>query len=98
MDKPWRGYILTVEDGEYVISGGVTQGITPGTTFGLYKKGKMVNNPQTGANVELPGKRLGQVTVTANFGDTPETEISFATYEGEAIDTDHLELYYLMEK
>ena len=98
MDKPWRGYILTVEDGEYVISGGVTQGITPGTTFGLYKKGKMVNNPQTGANVELPGKRLGQVTVTANFGDTPETEISFSTYEGEAIDTDHLELYYLMEK
>lgn len=98
MDKPWRGYVLTVEDGDYVISGGATQGITPGTKFALYKKGRIVNNPQTGSNVELPGKKIGEVTVTANYGDTPETEISFATYQGEAIDADHLELYYLMEK
>ena len=98
MDKPWRGYVLTIDDDNYVISGGASQGITPGSKFGLYKRGKMVNNPQTGANVELPGKRLGQITVTANYGDTPETEISFATYEGEKIDEDHLELYYLMEE
>ena len=98
MDKPWRGYVLTIEDGSYVISGGASQGITPGSKFGLYKKGKMVKNPQTGANVELPGKRMGQITVTDNYGDTPETEISFATYEGDAIDTDHLEIYYLMEE
>ena len=98
MDKPWRGYVLTVDDDNYVISGGATQGITPGTKFGLYKKGKKVNNPQTGANIELPGKRMGLITVTSNYGDTPETEISFATYKGEDIDTDHLENYYLMEE
>jgi curli biogenesis system outer membrane secretion channel CsgG len=98
MDKPWRGYVLTVDDDNYVISGGASQGITPGSKFGLYKRGKMVDNPQTGAKVELPGKRLGQITVTSNYGDTPETEISFATYEGEKIDEDHLELYYLMEE
>ena len=57
-----------------------------------------MNNPQTGANVELPGKRMGQITVTGNYGDTPETEISFATYEGDDIDEDHLENYYLMEE
>ena len=98
MDKPWRGYVLTVDDDNYVISGGATQGITPGTKFGLYKKGKKVNNPQTGTNIELPGKRMGLITVTSNYGDTPETEISFATYKGEDIDTDHLENYYLMEE
>ena len=98
MDKPWRGYVLTVEDDNYVISGGASQGIVPGSKFGLYKKGKIVNNPQTGANVELPGKRIGEVTVTDNYGDTPETEISFATYKGEDIDTSHLENYYLMEE
>lgn len=98
MDKPWRGYVLTVDDDNYVISGGASQGITPGTKFGLYKKGKKVNNPQTGANIELPGKRMGQITVTSNYGDTPETEISFATYKGEDFDTDHLENYYLMEE
>ena len=98
MDKPWRGYVLTVDDDNYVISGGATQGITPGTKFDLYKKGKTVNNPQTGANVELPGTKLGEITVTANFGDTPETEISFGTYSGNAIDIEHLENYYLLEK
>ena len=27
MDKPWRGYVLAIEDGTYVISGGKSQGI-----------------------------------------------------------------------
>jgi curli biogenesis system outer membrane secretion channel CsgG len=98
MDIPWLGYVLTIEDGDYVISGGASQGITPGSKFGLYKKGRTVNNPQTGTNVELPGKKMGHVTVTANYGDTPETEFSFATYEGETIDAEHLENYYLMEE
>lgn len=98
MDKPWRGYVLTVDDGNYVISGGASEGITPGSKFNLYRKGKVVNNPQTGANVELPGKLMGKITVTANYGDTPETEFSFASYEGETIDEEHLENYYLMEE
>lgn len=98
MDKPWRGYVLTIDEDNYVISGGASQGITPGSKFNLYKKGKVVNNPQTGANVELPGKKMGEITVTANYGDTPETEFSFATYEGEKIDEEHLESYYLMEE
>ncbi len=98
MDKPWRGYVLTIDGDNYIISGGASQGITPGTKFDLYKKGKNVTNPQTGATIELPGTKLGKVTVTANYGDTPETEISFATYEGEKIEEDHLENYYLMEE
>ena len=48
--------------------------------------------------MELPGKKMGHVTVTSNYGDTPETEFSFATYEGETIDAEHLENYYLMEE
>ena len=98
MDKPWRGYVLTIDGDNYIISGGASQGVTPGTKFDLYKKGKNVTNPQTGATIELPGTKLGKVTVTANYGDTPETEISFATYEGEKIEEDHLENYYLMEE
>ena len=98
MDKPWRGYVLTVDDGSYVISGGASQGITPGTKFYLYKKGKNVTNPQTGATIELPGTKLGEITVTSNYGDTPETEISFGEYDGQAVDTEHLDNYYLMEE
>ena len=98
MDKPWKGYILDIEDGTYIISGGKSQGIVEGTTFALYKKGKTVTNPQTGMNVELPGTKLGSVTVISNMGDTPETEISFCTYEGEEINANELSNYYLLEQ
>ncbi len=98
MDKPWRGYVLSVEDGTYIISGGATQGIEPGATFGLYKKGKKVTNPQTGIKIELPGTKVGTLTVTMSMGDTPESEISFCTYSGSPIAADKLEEYYIMEK
>ena len=98
MDKPWRGYVLTVEDGTYVISGGKTQGITEGTTFALMKKGKMVTNPQTGIKIEMPGTKMGSLKVVTTMGDTPETEISFCTYEGKDIDVNNLMDYYIMEE
>lgn len=98
MDKPWRGYVLTVEDGSYVISGGKTQGITEGTTFALMKKGKMVTNPQTGIKIEMPGTKMGSLKVVTTMGDTPETEISFCTYEGKDIDVNNLMDYYIMEE
>lgn len=98
MDKPWRGYVLTVEDGSYVISGGKTQGINEGTTFALMKKGKMVTNPQTGIKIEMPGTKMGSLKVVTTMGDTPETEISFCTYDGKDIDVNNLMDYYIMEE
>ena len=98
MDKPWRGYVMAYEDGEYIISGGPGQGIMPGAKFSVYTKGKKVKNPQSGMMVELPGKKVGEVTVKSSYGDTPETEISFCSYSGEAMDAEQLENYYLMEE
>lgn len=98
MDKPWKSYILSVEDGNYVISGGASQGLAAGDKFNIYKKGKIVKNPQTGINVELPGVKVGEVTILSSFGDTPETELSFCSYEGEAIDVENLSIYYIMDK
>lgn len=95
-DKPWKSYILAVEDGSYVISGGTSQGLSAGDIFNVYLKGKIVKNPQTGMNVELPGKKIGTVTVTMSVGDTPETEISFCTYEGETINAEQLNNYYIL--
>ena len=98
MDKPWKSYVLAVEDGSYIISGGASQGIIAGDKFTLYKKGKTIKNPQTGMNVELPGTKLGEVTVITSFGDTPETELSMCSYEGEALDVENLNNYYIMDK
>lgn len=98
MDKPWRSYILSVDDDSYVISGGASQGLSAGDSFIVYKRGKIVNNPQTGLDVELPGTKVGKVTILQTIGDTPETEISFCTYEGQALDTEILSNYYISDK
>ena len=98
MDKPWRGYLLSVDDGSYIISGGKSQGIEEGATFVLYKKGKTVTNPQTGIKIELPGQKVGTLSVVTSVGDTPETEISICTYNGTAIQETDLLNYYIMEK
>ena len=98
MDKPWKSYILSVEDGTYIISGGASQGLVTGDKFNVYKKGKVVKNPQTGMDVELPGTKIGEITILSSFGDTPETELSFCTYEGEILDVENLMNYYIMDK
>lgn len=98
-DSPWKSYILDIdEDGNYIISGGASQGLEVGDTFNVYSKGKTVKNPQSGMNVELPGKKIGTVTVTMTLPDTlPENEISFCTYEGKSLDADKLhEKYYIL--
>lgn len=98
MDKPWRSYILSVEDGTYIISGGASQGLAANDRFNVYKKGKSVKNPQTGMMIELPGSKVGEVTVISSIGDTPETEISFCSYSGEDLDLTKIsENYYVME-
>lgn len=98
MDKPWRSYILSVDDGTYIISGGASQGLSIGDTFNVYMKGKTVKNPQTGLNIELPGQKIGTVSVQTSYGDTPETEISFCTYDGESLNVDDLGNYYISDK
>ena len=62
-------------------------------------KGKKVKNPQTGVMIELPGKQIGTVTVSATGGDTPETEFSFVSFTGDntSIDPNKLSDYYIEE-
>ena len=98
MDKPWKSYILSIDEGNYVISGGASQGLAAGDKFNVYMRGKIVKNPQTGMNVELPGTKVGEVTVLSSFGDTPESELSFCSYEGQDIDATNLSNYYIMDK
>ena len=98
MDKPWKGYILSKEEDNFVISGGTSQGINTGDVFNLYLRGKQIKNPQSGMMVELPGKKIGTMTVLMSVGDVPENEVSFCTYEGEDIDLEKLENYYVSDK
>lgn len=98
MDQPWRSYILSEDNGTYVISGGISQGLETGDTFPVYRRGKKVMNPQSGVEVELPGTKIGEITIVSMCGETPETEISFCSYAGEAIDSSDFSQYYISEK
>lgn len=98
MDKAWRGYLLSIDDGMYIISGGKSQGIATGDRFFVYTKGKTVTNPQTGLKIELPGKKVGTLTVSQSVGDTAETEVSICTYEGDAVNASDLTAYYISDK
>lgn len=98
MDKPWKAYILSVEDATYIVSGGKSQGLKEGDTFTVMERGKVVKNPQTGLNIELPGKTAGTVRIDQTMGSTPEDEISIASLVDGTIDTASLDKYYIVEK
>jgi len=77
MDMPWQSYLLSHENGTFVISGGQSQGLEAGLKLNVYKPGKKVKNPQTGMLIELPGEVVGQLQVTQTIG-SGESEISTA--------------------
>lgn len=97
-DRPWRTYIISMEDGETFISGGAAQGLREGDIFDIYEKGKKVKNPQTGAMVELPGKQVGSLRVEASFGEPPFNEISLVTILSGQLDGSDLSKYYVEER
>ena len=98
-DKPWRTFFLSYDSDAQLIAGGASQGIKVGDTFAVKTKGKKVKNPQTGVMIELPGKQIGKVTVSATAGDTPETEYSFVEFTGSnsTINAEKLSDYYIEE-
>lgn len=98
MDKPWKAYILAVQDGSYIISGGKSQGIKEGDVFSVMQRGKTVKNPQTGLNIELPGKIIASLKVDMTMGSTPQDEISIASLTDGEIDLSALDQYYIVEK
>ena len=98
-DKPWRTFFLSYDSDAQLIAGGASQGIKVGDTFAVKTKGKKVKNPQTGVMIELPGKQIGKVTVSATAGDTPEAEYSFVEFTGSnsTINAEKLSDYYIEE-
>jgi len=93
-DKPWRSFILDVQDESVIIAGGKLQGLEENDTFGIYRKGKEVVNPQTGIKIELPGTLIGKVQVIAMSGNTVDDEIAICSLvEGDLTEVDFSTTY-----
>jgi len=96
-NNPWKSYLLSKEDDMYIIAGGEGQGISAGTKLNVYKKGKKIKNPQTGALIELPGKLAGHIEVLYSFGEDAFSEISFTSLVDGSI-SEALDNYYVSDK
>jgi curli biogenesis system outer membrane secretion channel CsgG len=70
LSKPWRSYVLSVDNNTVMIAGGKKQGLKINDIFSIYKKGKSIKNPQTGILIELPGSKIASVKIISNFGSS----------------------------
>ncbi len=98
MDRPWKAYFLTVDDGTYFVSGGTSQGLAVDDVFIVKEKGKSVKNPQTGMMMELPGKTVGKIRVTMTGGESIENEFSIVEFVDGKIDENQLSNYYIVQE
>jgi len=98
LDKAWKSYILSYEDGNYIIAGGEIQGISENDVYTVYKRGQKVNNPQTGIPIELPGKEVGKIKVLSLVKGDVTTEISVCEKVSGEIPTSNFADYYINEK
>ncbi len=94
LNEPWRAYILENSEGQIIISGGKSQNIKEGDIFSIMKKGKVVKNPQTGIDIELPGEFIGKLRINKLLGNSLVEEISICSLiEGDLTDLPITELY-----
>jgi len=96
-EKPWRSYILDIQGSEILISGGKSQGISIGDVFGVYQKGKKITNPQTGMEIELPGKLIDKIIIINLIGNNINDEISFANSLSGDLQISEPNNYYIEE-
>jgi curli biogenesis system outer membrane secretion channel CsgG len=94
--KPWRSYILAEQDGIYIMSGGNSQGISEGSQFKVFSLGAVINNPQTGAKITLPGKKVAEISVIGTFGEDEFNEISYVQIVNGTLTKD-LTKYYVTQ-
>ncbi len=98
LDNPWRSYLLSVDNGSYIIAGGEKQGIKVGDTFTIYKRGKKVVNPQTNVEIELPGTKLGKIRVDSLIPGDVNSELSYCSKVSGELPIDNFSDYYIQEK
>jgi curli biogenesis system outer membrane secretion channel CsgG len=96
--NPWKSFLLAYEEPLYIISGGSSQGLVPGTKLSVFEVGREVKNPQTGAIIQLPGKNIGVIEVVYSVGEDEFSEVSFAELAPGTVISKPLSSYFIQEK
>src|SRR6202140_1092606 len=77
-ERPWRTDILKVDGHQLYLSGGMRQGIQVGDTLNVLKAGEKVKSSQSGFDITLPAKAVGQIRIVSRFGDNETNEGAIA--------------------
>ncbi|MDR1973693.1 MAG: CsgG/HfaB family protein [Bacteroidales bacterium] len=96
-DKAWRAYFLSSDENTTIVSCGKSQGVSVGDIFNIIEKGQKVTNPQTGMQIELPGKIVGKIKIDVCGGDVPTNEWSIVSIIEGSIDKQNLTNYFIEE-
>jgi curli biogenesis system outer membrane secretion channel CsgG len=97
LEKPWRSYILSFQDGMYIIAGGKSQGVKEEDVFGVYRRGKQVLNPQTKMMIELPSIFIGTIKVHSCIGSDSINEVSMCSVQSGDLPKGNFEELYVQE-
>jgi len=97
LDKPWRTYFLSNDNGQLIISGGKSQGMKINDNFYVFEKGKKIKNPQTGMFIELPGEKIGTIKVEFMGGDNELNEYSLVKFVDGGLKSNDLSDYLIKE-
>lgn len=76
LDSPWRSQVLDTAGVECTIGGGRAQGLLPGDRLTVLRRGRTVANPQTGAQIELPGSPVAEIEIRQSHGSGYADEFS----------------------
>jgi len=66
MDKvAWQGSIVSIQDGEAYINAGKNSNVNVGDEFIVYKKGKELIDPESGATLGCEMKQIGVIKISS---------------------------------
>jgi curli biogenesis system outer membrane secretion channel CsgG len=77
--RPWQTYVLSTDAGRVFVAGGKAQGLRPGMVLSVQTLGEKIKSPQTGFDITLPGREVGQLRIDSNFGESETNEGSIGS-------------------
>ena len=97
-ERPWRTDILKVDGHQLYLSGGERQGLRVGDTLIVLKAGERLKSSQSGFDITLPAKQVGQIRIVSRFGDNETNEGAVADILSGDISDSHKAEFYISEK
>lgn len=97
-NRPWHTDILKVDGSQLYLSGGSRQGLKVGDHLAVLQAGQTIRSAQTGFDITLPPKKVGEIEITGFFGDDETNEGSTANVLSGRVTEDARQTLYIGEE